>query len=354
MHSTVIVYNALSLAFVVGALILLWQLKSRLTFYSAVTLGLVLVVFTIVAAFFSTIDAFGKSQLLCWALFVHYPGFLVGVAVVSLRRNRKSLAVLSTVLTIGIVLIGFYAFLVEPHWLEITRVTIQSGKLREAVRVAVIADVQTDRPGEYEQHVFELVAAEHPDLILFAGDYLHISNEGDYRVAKEELNTILLHAGLDAPLGMYAVRGNVDRGDWAEIFAGIPVVPFEVTSSRDLGSIVLTGLSLQDSGDPNLSVTGQDKYHIVLGHKPDYSLGNAAADLLLAGHTHGGQVRLPFLGPIFTVSRVPRAWGAGITHFAPGQDLIVSRGIGMERGNAPRLRFLCRPELLIIDLVPLE
>jgi len=317
-------------------------------------LGMALVVFTTAGALLSPIDAFGKSQLLCWAVFVHCPIFLIGVVLIACRQNHKSLAVMSVVFTICIVMIGLYAFLIEPHWLEISRVTIQSSKLDRPVRVAVIADLQTDHPGEYEQYVFELVRAEDPDLILLAGDYLHISDESDYLAAKATLQVILSSAELEAPLGVYAVRGNTDWGDWADIFAGIPVIPFDTTSSYDLGPQVLTGLSLTDSGDPNLCVSGREKFHIVLGHKPDFSLGQVEADLLIAGHTHGGQVRLPFIGPVVMVSRVPRAWAAGITQLAPGQHLIVSRGIGMERRNAPRLRFLCRPELLIIDLVPSE
>ncbi|MEJ2551085.1 MAG: metallophosphoesterase [Anaerolineales bacterium] len=354
MNSTVIVYNTLALAFVLGAIAFLWRLKTQLTFFHVFILGVTLVALTFVGAFFSPIDAFGKSQMLCWALFVHHPIFLIGVTIVARRRNRKSLSGLSAVLTICTVLVGVYAFLIEPHWLKTTRVTIRTDKLASPIRLAVIADVQTDRPGKYEQHVFELVADEHPDLILFAGDYLHISDEDDYLAAKEKLNALLLRAGLEAPLGMYAVRGNVDWGDWDEIFAGTPVVPIEVTSTRNLGPVVLTGMTLTDSGNPGFSLPGQAKYHIAVGHKPDYSLGEVNADLLIAGHTHGGQVRLPLIGPIFTLSRVPRAWAAGITQIAPGQYLIVSRGIGMERGNAPRLRFLCRPELLIVDLLPLE
>jgi uncharacterized protein len=90
----------------------------------------------------------------------------------------------------------------------------------------------------------------------------------------------------------------------------------------------------------------------VLGHCPQFAMGNVEADLLLAGHTHGGQVRLPWIGPLTTGCAVPRSWAAGLTELPGGRKLIVSRGTGMERGCAPRIRFLCRPELVVIDLVP--
>jgi predicted MPP superfamily phosphohydrolase len=90
----------------------------------------------------------------------------------------------------------------------------------------------------------------------------------------------------------------------------------------------------------------------VLGHSPNFSLGQVSADLLIAGHTHGGQVQIPFIGPMLTLSQVPRSWASGVVTIAPGKVLVVSRGVGMERGNAPRIRFRCRPELVILDLVP--
>jgi hypothetical protein len=120
----------------------------------------------------------------------------------------------------------------------------------------------------------------------------------------------------------------------------------------DLGPVALTGLALHDAFGGHVRVEGTDAFHIVLGHSPNFSLGQVDADLLIAGHTHGGQVRLPFIGPLMTLSAVPRSWAAGVTEIAPGRTLIVSRGIGMERGHAPRLRFLCRPELVVVDVVP--
>jgi predicted MPP superfamily phosphohydrolase len=61
---------------------------------------------------------------------------------------------------------------------------------------------------------------------------------------------------------------------------------------------------------------------------------------------------LPFIGILAKGADIPRAWAAGVTNLSGGRKLIVSRGTGMERDLAPRLRFLCRPELAVIDLVP--
>jgi len=153
---------------------------------------------------------------------------------------------------------------------------------------------------------------------------------------------------------VFAIRGNVDLRRWELAFQGLPIQTVEVTRSFDLGDLRLTCLSLRDSFDSSLTCSppSSSEFHVVLGHSPNYALGQVQADLLVAGHTHGGQIRLPGVGPLMTLSKVPRAWAAGLTELPGGGRLVVSRGVGMERGPAPRMRFFCRPQLVVIDLVP--
>jgi hypothetical protein len=298
------------------------------------------------------IDVFGKMQLIAWLAFLHFPLYLVGATIILFRRHR-GMAWTCAVLAVLLLLAAADAFLIEPHWLEVTRHTLPAPRLQAPLRIAILADIQTDDPGGYEEKAFNLIAAEKPDLILFVGDYLQIYDADRYAQARDKLNEIMRKANLTAPLGMFAVAGNIDPpGRWQQIFAGLPVTPLEQTTETDLGPVVLTALSLKDSREPAITISGSDKFHIVLGHVPNFSLSNVNADLLIAGHTHGGQVRLPFIGPLMSLSQVPSPWAAGLTTLAPGKHLLVSRGIGLERGHAPRLRFLCRPQIVIINLVP--
>ncbi len=298
---------------------------------------------------------FGKLQLLAWTVFLQLPLFLSGVVLLVWRRARLvAWGSLALIVLLGLITID--AFLIEPRWLEVSHITLTTAKVQEPFRIVVLADIQTDRPGAYEERALRLAMAEQPDLVLLAGDYIHLGRRSrSYAEEGQTLNAIMRSVGLNAPLGVYAVQGNVDEsGAWPAIFAGLPVTTFEASTRVDAGPLVLTALGMWDAFDAQKVVAPESKFHVVLGHSPNFSLGQVDADLLIAGHTHGGQVQLPFIGPLMTLTVVPRAWASGVTTIAPEKTLVVSRGIGMERANAPRLRFLCRPEIVVIDVVPAD
>ncbi len=346
------IFNLFFILFILSLLWLLKRWKFRYPIVMALIFGFLLVILGLFAALISPATHFGQLQLMAWAIFLCFPLYLGGVAIL-FSKTKPAFAGTSAGLGICIVLIGLYASLIEPHWLEVSHLTLSNAKIKEPIRVAVVADIQTDQPGKYEERVLNAVRQEKPDLILLAGDYLQLIERDRYPSAQRTLHDMFLRADLNAPLGIYAVRGNVDPiQSWQGIFEGMPISVFETSASIDLGTIILTGLTLEDSANTSLSIEEEEKYHIVLGHRPDFSLGQIEADLIIAGHTHGGQFQVPFIGPVVTLSAIPRAWASGMTTISPGKILLVSRGIGMERGNAPRMRFNCRPELVILDLVP--
>jgi predicted MPP superfamily phosphohydrolase len=347
-----VTFNLLFLLLTLACLWLLKRWKFRYRILLALLLGVSLFILDQTIAIISPAVHFGQIQLMAFAFFLHLPIYLGGVTILFLK-SRPGFAAASASLAGLILAIGLYASLIEPHWLEISHYSLTNAKLQEPIRVAVVADLQTDHPGEFEETVLRAVKKEDPDLILLAGDYLQFMDAGLYPPAQKTLRDMFQHLDLDPPLGIFAVRGNVDPVDsWQKTFEELPIYLFENSSSMDLGPMVLTGLTLEDSENVFLSVEGTEKFHIVLGHRPDFSLGEIQADLLIAGHTHGGQVQLPFIGPLATLSAVPRSWASGVTTISPGKILLVSRGVGMERGNAPRMRFNCRPELVILDLLP--
>lgn len=323
----------------------------RAAIASAGALALLLL-FGVASAIVNGGDSFGAAQILAWTAFFHVPVYQLGAGFLLKGTPRVALVHWATVALLG--LAALEAFVIEPHWLQVSNLILPTSKVTEPVRVVVLADIQTDVPGPYEARVLRTAMAQDPDLILFAGDYIQLGRRSrSYADEIDALRVLMVEAGLHAPLGAYAVAGNVDEpGMWTGAFAGLPVVTIEETTSYNLGPLALTGLGMGDAFGHRVEIPPQDAFHIVIGHSPNFSLGPVEADLLIAGHTHGGQVRLPLIGPLLNLSRVPRGWIAGATMLAHGGTLVVSRGIGMERANAPRVRFLCRPELVVIDLVP--
>jgi predicted MPP superfamily phosphohydrolase len=314
--------------------------------------------FSIAGAAAARTFARGSFEVLAlgaWGIFLYGTLFAVGAAVLLARAPAKwarQAAVFAAACAFGLAGVALDAFVLEPHALELSRVSVASDKLTAPLRIAVLADLQADRIGGYERRAIRRVLAEHPDLIVMPGDYVQGAGRVRHNELEGELRVLLGEEGWTAPRGVFAVRGNCEDDDWARMFVGLPVTTFDVTSTVLRGDVAITGLTLGDSFSPDLEFAPRSQFHIVVGHGPDFALGKVAADLLFAGHTHGGQVRLPFIGPLITLSSVPRAWAAGVTPLAGGRTLIVSRGAGMERGLAPRLRFLCRPEIVIVDVTP--
>lgn len=347
---TNILYN---LTLIVADLVALFFLSRKQTVWNLIAwLGLLSFIGLFLALFLGE-NLFGIARLLAYGLFLH--GVIVlGALAIVVRKWSKKIAIASTVLAVIIGAIGFDAFAIEPYWLEISRVQITTPKLQKPLKIVVLADFQTDVWGEYERNALLATMQQKADIILLPGDYLQEYKENRREILRKQVNSFLKEIKFNAKLGVYAVRGDHDRNTkWPQVFDGLPVTIFQNTKKVTLPEICITGLTLEDSRNPQLNIPKcEDKFHIAFGHAPDFALAKVRADLLVAGHTHGGQVRLPIIGPLVTLSSVPRKWAAGVTNIGNGRTLIVSRGVGMERGYAPRLRFLCRPQLVVVDLLP--
>jgi uncharacterized protein len=298
--------------------------------------------------------SFGHVRLAAWGVFLHGPLLLLGSAAL-LWRSKRGWAMVFVATAITTLTVAVDAFLIEPTWLEVSHVQITSAKVKHRTRIVVIADLQTDSLGKYEREVFRRARDEKPDIVLLAGDYLQIPQQ-QWQTLADELHEILREVDLTSTARVFAIRGNIDQAQWASVFQGLDIATIHNTQSFDLDGLRLTCLSLWDSINSSLQLPGGDPatFHVVLGHVPNFALGPIDADLLIAGHTHGGQVRLPIVGALTTNCRIPRWRAAGLTDLPGNRKLFVSRGIGMEREMAPPMRFLCRPELVVIELVPAE
>jgi predicted MPP superfamily phosphohydrolase len=255
--------------------------------------------------------------------------------------------------------------LIEPFHLELSYLTIKSDKFRpwsEPVRLLHISDLHVERLTKRERKLLELVEQANPELILITGDYLNLSYVRDKK-AQEDVRKLL--GQLSAPYGVFAVLGSppVDERD---------VVP-QLFDDLAVDLLVDQSRFVRMGGDRQLLLLGMDCTHslpldsqrleslvanapehipsILMYHAPDLfpEAVELGIDLYLCGHTHGGQVRMPWFGALLTSSQLGRRFQMGF--YQEGKtNMYVSRGVGMEGLSAPRVRFHCPPEITLVTI----
>ena len=308
-------------------------------------------------------DRFLNLRLAALGVFIHGGVFLaVASFLISRQRiNGKRRTALTAVLGILAALtlfVGINGLLIEPTALRVDHYSFTTPKITKPIRIAFLADFQADNIDEYERRTLTLLKEQNADLIFFGGDYIQARSKEHEEKLFADFNALYRSLEISAPLGVYAVEGNLDHHSWtgwSELFADCGVFKADNTISLDVDEVRLTLLSVYASFEPlkRKPSNPQGKYHIMVGHAPCFTLGTPNVDLLLAGHTHGGQVRIPGFGPIVTLSPgLPRRWASGRTTLKNGATLIVANGTGLERGRAPRVRLFCRPNFVVVDLLP--
>jgi predicted MPP superfamily phosphohydrolase len=274
------------------------------------------------------------------------------------RRNFLGLAAGSAAALL------FYAGEIARHELEIVYLTIKLPRLPDAFAGMKIVQISDFHFQEYTEAAFldaivRKVNAVAPDLVLLTGDFVstkplprHFSVGLGYQCA-EHLSR------LTCPL-RFAILGNHDClvGSHAITDAlhahGIPVlansfVPLERNGQR----IWLAGIKdvLEDRPDLGAALpAGRSEQEpvILLAHEPDFAdyVVGRRVDLLLSGHTHGGQILLPLLPPLF-LPDMGTKYVHGLFRLGDGMQLYVNRGIGAV--TLP-FRFRCQPEITVITL----
>ncbi|NIS81737.1 MAG: hypothetical protein GTO14_16365 [Anaerolineales bacterium] len=259
-------------------------------------------------------------------------------------------------------LLVLYSFWIEPHAVQLTRQTLRSKKLKfgPPLRILHLGDLHLERMTAREKKILNLIPSLSPDLILFSGDFLNLSYIFD-PAAWADVQEFLQQ--LSAPLGVFAVTGSppIDHeGIIADILDETSVHWLrdeKVTLEHDSNRFDLIGISCTHKpfiDGPRLSSVldeGNERFTVLLYHTPDLApeASTAGIDLQLSGHTHGGQVRLPFWGAIVTSSLYGKRFESG-RYDLGDLTLYVTRGIGMEGKGAPRVRFLCPPEITLWEI----
>lgn len=307
---------------------------------------------------------FGVIHLVFLDLVVVLP--LVGVAVLVLRRGALRTRPVAGLALLALLAapVGAYASFVEPFALRVERASVPVAPERGGtapIRVGVLADIQTADVGRYERRAIDRLMQQRPDVIVIPGD-LHQDEPAAFDREERELRALL--ARLHAPGGVYMVEGDVDElGELRRVTRGttVQVLANRIARTRVRDRNVTIGglrLSWETAGARRvtraLARRPGDDLRLLVSHRPDAADDPPAGpriDLAIAGHTHGGQIQVPGFGPPLIASDVPRAVGAGGLHRMPGGPLLyVSRGVGVERGQAPRMRFGAPPEVSVLEV----
>lgn len=244
--------------------------------------------------------------------------------------------------------IAIDAFLIEPNRIQVNRYTIHV-KVQRPLKIADLSDLHTRGLGKPERKVLAILAEEKPDVILITGDTL-ANPFGNYAAGAK------VYKQMHAPLGVWFVHGNWEnwypRRHERQFYrdAGINLL---VNQNHELEpGVWLVGLDDPLSGRANLAEAllgiPTDAYTVAIFHSPEYFRTVAGhVNLVLAGHTHGGQIRIPFVKPFW----LPAGSGPYLEGWYEQKNsrMYVNRGVGMSEIPA---RFLCRPEVAFITIEP--
>lgn len=265
------------------------------------------------------------------------------------------------------VALALYATLYEPFAIRLRRLRLVCPRLPaglDGFTILQLSDLHMSKTGRRERRVARLIRGLSPDIVAITGD-LAFDDVAGRDLARMALEARPRH-------GVYAISGNADVRH-PDYFAGVQRVMREagvrflenehVVLSRNGDRLIVAGVDDPHTGRDDLSRAvldaPPDTFLVLLAHTPAIAVGaiEVGADVVLSGHTHGGQLALPFIGPLYTRSGHGKGLAAGLVGgtklrntigVEPGATQIyVSRGIG---SSFLPLRFLAPPEVALIRL----
>ena len=275
--------------------------------------------------------------------------------------RRQFLALGGTVLAAGAGL-GVYAFEIEPHWVELVRRPMPLDNLPAELAGRTLLHVSDIHVGPRVSSEYLIGALEHarrldPDFVAISGDLVTYRTPNEYRELARVLRSLPR-----GKLGTIAALGNHDYGfHWRQLDVADQVTRVLTDSgaivlrneTRVFGGIQFSGLGdfwspeFAGARDVLASLDGRAPT-VVLAHNPDAQdtpIWDGVRGWVLAGHTHGGQVKPPFLPPPILPVRNKR-YSSGEFTMTPQRSLYISRGLG----HLYQVRFNARPELTLFTL----
>ncbi|AHV98742.1 metallophosphoesterase [Paenibacillus sabinae] len=256
-------------------------------------------------------------------------------------------------------LTGGYSWQGETRWLDITRMTLSWKQLPSAfsgMKLVHFSDVHLgfNKDVDDVKRLVRHIREAEPDLICFSGDIVDSYPE-------DLTESVPLLASLTAPMGKFAVLGNHDYKHAEQLVGLLEAAGFKVLRNDHVlirkgeAAIAVTGMEdylINSPGpDPKKAMGGipPGMFTVLLMHEPDYAdfVQDYSIQLQLSGHSHGGQIRIPFVGAPFLPDGSTKYISGLYTVGEPNRKLYVNRGFGE---TYMPFRFMCRPELTVFTL----
>ncbi len=273
-------------------------------------------------------------------------------------RWFRRLFLLLLLSALGLAGYGYWSATREPVVRE-ARVEIRAWPAgQRPLRVLLMSDIHVQGPDMRPERLLRIVEqanALRPDLVLIAGDFIGDKQTGTRTYSAEEAAAAL--ARIEAPMGRFAVLGNHDHWNNAPAVraaltaAGVRVLVNEAVrvGPLSLGGIDDDHTSRSDLGRTLVAMQMAGGVPILLSHSPDpFPALPDDVPLMLAGHTHCGQIRLPVIGPLATASRHGKRYACG-RYNERGRTLIVSAGLGT---SVLPFRIGAAPDMWLVELGP--
>ncbi len=273
----------------------------------------------------------------------------------NIKHKMKKRSFILIIVTVLFLLLAYS--LMEPYWLEVKSIDIidqDIPKSFDGKKIVFVSDIHHGPYFSIERvnELVEKINGVNPDIIILGGDYVRQDSRYIAPVFEELKN-------LNATIGKFGVLGNHDHWEGAELTrqgmknAGIKILDNNAEWISINGEKIKVGgvgdlwTDLQDM-NPTINDTKEEDFVILVSHNPDYAeeIKTDKIDLVLSGHTHGGQVTLFGLWAPSIPSRYGQKYRTGIvdTKFT---KVVISNGVGMV--GLP-VRFFARPEIIIIIL----
>ena len=288
--------------------------------------------------------------------------------------NMKNILKIIVVLIVIIILFITTEVIISYKCLTVTNYKIQSDKIKESTRIVLVSDLHDNEFGKNNQKLIDKIRGQNPDLILFDGDMNNEEADNPDSVChlvKELKKTAPVYYALGNHEKVYLKRKTSD------LLGQIKVAGAQILNKRyeditvngnkiRIGSLYEYAFAVDDKGDmsrermkPKIrgfleEFQNSDSFKIMMSHRPDsFIFGHAIdtwkIDLVVSGHAHGGQVRIPFVGGLYGADQgwFPK-YVDGIHHFKAVKNMVITRGMGSDKEKLPRFDNI--PEIVVIDL----